>query len=326
MDKLKIGEVIFKLRKKKGLTQDELGNFIGVSTAAVSKWESGSSYPDITLLPVLASFFNISIDELLSYNTELSDDKVIEISKECESLFTGKDISSAIEKSREYIEQYRSSYYLKSEIGRLFYLYCWKIDDNGRVREMIDYSIKLFEDTVNNCSKINLVEKSLYQLSSLYSSIGQYDKAIDALNKIHNNKLNINLMLSIVYIKKNNIKKARKILQGELWKNIFENSNICMVLANSYLHCEKDINIIERYLNLCISNKKLFSPECGNVLGLHIEYINFAQVYLQFGENEKALDMLHKWIDYISVNDINKPKDFTNIWCFKIHHTIFVLT
>ncbi|WP_017752959.1 helix-turn-helix domain-containing protein [Clostridium tyrobutyricum] len=114
MDKLKIGEVIFKLRKKKGLTQDELGNFIGVSTAAVSKWESGSSYPDITLLPVLASFFNISIDELLSYNTELSDDKVIEISKECESLFTGKDISSAIEKSREYIEQYRSSYYLKS--------------------------------------------------------------------------------------------------------------------------------------------------------------------------------------------------------------------
>ncbi|WP_278381905.1 tetratricopeptide repeat protein, partial [Clostridium tyrobutyricum] len=233
--------------------------------------------------------------ELLSYNTELSDDKVIEISKECESLFTGKDISSAIEKSREYIEQYRSSYYLKSEIGRLFYLYCWKIDDNGRVREMIDYSIKLFEDTVNNCSKINLVEKSLYQLSSLYSSIGQYDKAIDALNKIHNNKLNINLMLSIVYIKKNNIKKARKILQGELWKNIFENSNICMVLANSYLHCEKDINIIERYLNLCISNKKLFSPECGNVLGLHIEYINFAQVYLQFGENEKALDMLHKW-------------------------------
>lgn len=133
-------------------------------------------------------------------------------------------------------------------------------------------------------------------------------------------------MLSIVYIKKNNIKKARKILQGELWKNIFENSNICMVLANSYLHCEKDINIIERYLNLCISNKKLFSPECGNVLGLHIEYINFAQVYLQFGENEKALDMLHKWIDYISVNDINKPKDFTNIWCFKIHHTIFVLT
>ncbi len=221
MDKLKIGEVIFKLRKKNGLTQDELGNFIGVSTAAVSKWESGSSYPDTTLLPVLVSFLTISIDELLSYNTELSDDKVIEISKECESLFTGKDISSAIEKSREYIEQYRSSYYLKSEIGRLFYLYCWKIDDNGRVREMIDYSIKLFEDTVNNCSKINLVEKSLYQLSSLYSSIGQYDKAIDALNKIHNNKLNINLMLSIVYIKKNNIKKARKILQGELWKNIF---------------------------------------------------------------------------------------------------------
>lgn len=56
MEELLIGEVVYKLRKEKGITQEQLANFIGVSTAAVSKWESGTSYPDITLLPAIATF------------------------------------------------------------------------------------------------------------------------------------------------------------------------------------------------------------------------------------------------------------------------------
>lgn len=57
MEKLLVGDVIYNLRKEKRITQEQLANFIGVSTAAVSKWESGISYPDITLLPVIATFF-----------------------------------------------------------------------------------------------------------------------------------------------------------------------------------------------------------------------------------------------------------------------------
>ena len=62
---IKIGENITFLRKKKGLTQDELAKELNVSNQAVSKWESGKCCPDIELLPVLAHFFEVSIDELL---------------------------------------------------------------------------------------------------------------------------------------------------------------------------------------------------------------------------------------------------------------------
>lgn len=62
MEKLAIGDVIHKLRNDKGIIQEQLANFIGVSTAAVSKWESGISYPDIILLPIIAAFLNVSID------------------------------------------------------------------------------------------------------------------------------------------------------------------------------------------------------------------------------------------------------------------------
>ncbi len=62
MEKLAIGDVIHKLRNDKGIIQEQLANFIGLSTAAVSKWESGISYPDIILLPIIAAFLNVSID------------------------------------------------------------------------------------------------------------------------------------------------------------------------------------------------------------------------------------------------------------------------
>lgn len=58
-------------KKRKKVTQDELASYLGVSKAAISKWETGQSYPDITLLPRLAVYFNISIDELLGYSPQL---------------------------------------------------------------------------------------------------------------------------------------------------------------------------------------------------------------------------------------------------------------
>ena len=63
---MSIGENIARLRKEKGLTQAELGEKLGVSNQAVSKWESGMTMPDVMLLPDLADIFGIYIDELFS--------------------------------------------------------------------------------------------------------------------------------------------------------------------------------------------------------------------------------------------------------------------
>ena len=60
-----ISENIKRLRQEKRLTQEALANIIGISFQAVSKWECGDAYPDITLLPVIANYFQVTIDELL---------------------------------------------------------------------------------------------------------------------------------------------------------------------------------------------------------------------------------------------------------------------
>lgn len=61
MIQLKLAE----LRKKKNLTQQELGDFLGVSHQTISKWENGIVYPDISILPQLSSCFGVSVDALL---------------------------------------------------------------------------------------------------------------------------------------------------------------------------------------------------------------------------------------------------------------------
>ncbi len=68
--KLKIAENIRKYRKEAGLTQEQLAERFGVSFQAVSRWENGTTYPDIELLPAIAEFFGVGIDELMGATKE----------------------------------------------------------------------------------------------------------------------------------------------------------------------------------------------------------------------------------------------------------------
>lgn len=60
-----LGQRIARLRKSKGLTQEELGDKVGISSQAVSKWETDASVPDVMLLVKIANIFDITVDELL---------------------------------------------------------------------------------------------------------------------------------------------------------------------------------------------------------------------------------------------------------------------
>ena len=59
-----LGSNIMRLRKENDLTQEQLANGLGITYQAVSKWETGVSSPDISMLPLLADLFEVSIDEL----------------------------------------------------------------------------------------------------------------------------------------------------------------------------------------------------------------------------------------------------------------------
>ena len=69
---MKFNEKIIRLRKNKGMTQDDLASAVGVSRQAVYKWESAQSYPEVTKLLELKLLFGISIDDLLDDSYEIA--------------------------------------------------------------------------------------------------------------------------------------------------------------------------------------------------------------------------------------------------------------
>ena len=85
---MKLYEKIIKLRKEKGLSQEEFGNAINVSRQAVSKWESEQTKPDIDKLKDIAKFFDVSYDYLL--NDEI--DNIEETKKESSKKINVKKI------------------------------------------------------------------------------------------------------------------------------------------------------------------------------------------------------------------------------------------
>ena len=73
MDQKRIGDFIATLRKEKGITQQELGDHLGVTNKTVSRWETGKYMPDIAVIPELCKFFDISINEF-SYGQRIAED------------------------------------------------------------------------------------------------------------------------------------------------------------------------------------------------------------------------------------------------------------
>ena len=63
--KLNIGENIRRLRRAADMTQEQLADKLGVAYQSVSRWENGTTYPDMELLPALSSIFGVTVDELL---------------------------------------------------------------------------------------------------------------------------------------------------------------------------------------------------------------------------------------------------------------------
>lgn len=73
---MQIGEVIRANRRRLGLTQEQVADRLGVTAPAVNKWEKGAALPDITLLAPIARLLDVSLEELLSFREELTEEEV----------------------------------------------------------------------------------------------------------------------------------------------------------------------------------------------------------------------------------------------------------
>lgn len=162
-----IGFNIKRLRLSRDITQEQLSEAMNVSCAAVSKWERGETYPDITLLQPLAYYFDVSLDELMGYSSNKIEQKVEEILIQYRELY-GKDSNA----SRDLIVKARADY---PNDYRIMHYYMWHIagdyaDNDQQVlishrEEFLDICKKILDGCPDNhirLSALNMKAKLLW--------------------------------------------------------------------------------------------------------------------------------------------------------------------
>lgn len=169
---LAIGKKIRTLRRQKNISQEVLAQYLGVSFQAVSKWESGSTMPDISLIPSIASFFEVSIDELFDFNHYEIDRKVGEI-VDASYPYRGIDDAKCEEILREGLKKYPGNDIL---LNCLIY----SIPVPERSDEVITICKSLIEGTKDDEVKYDACRI----LAGTYKAIGEYGLARDAIEQI----------------------------------------------------------------------------------------------------------------------------------------------
>lgn len=169
---MNIGNKIRELRKQRGITQEQLAESIGISFQAVSKWENNIALPDITLVPVLASYFGVSMDELFDFNLKEIEHAVMIIT---EKAYQYRESNPA--ESRRILEEGLKKY---PENDILLNNLLYVLDYSVKPDETIAIASKLIEKTNQNDVKYD----ALRFLAYAYKAKGDLESAEAAIEQI----------------------------------------------------------------------------------------------------------------------------------------------
>lgn len=316
---LYIGENIKQLRLQKELTQEKLAEFLGVTFQSVSRWERGESYPDITMLPVIARFFGVTVDSLLGANKARDEEKINEYldlydnMKLKDSALTLKKFEAAV---REFPNDFRilirymellqeerlfnhstdmslSGAYSKTseKISKIYdsiQKHC--TDDSIRIRSkriMISHLIWMYDCERNE--KGNFVFKKEH--------LEQAAKIAEALPSIYDSREVVTITSKENYYEahKSTLEELLFLLQEELF-------GYCLYRDAS--DRIKQYEALQNLLELIYSDND-YGKNSFNRL---YNYGHLGQLYHKTGNDEKAFEQLKKAAEYAVILDSQPDK------------------
>lgn len=175
---LNIGASIRRLRQERNITQEDLASALGVTPQAVSKWERSDGYPDITLLPEIAAYFEVSLDNLCGLDEERTRSEICRIRRD--AIFASS-YDEGVRIAREGIAKYPRSWRLKEALASAL-----RGCPGSRTppKEILDEIIRLYEDIIEHCPDRDLVYRVLAEVWEVYQCAGENDKAVDAARRL----------------------------------------------------------------------------------------------------------------------------------------------
>ncbi len=215
---MKINMIIKNKRIEQNLTQEQLANCLGVSAPAVSKWEKGVSYPDITLLSPLARLLKIDLNTLLSFNEELSDREIGEFLNNAIMSIQTDGYDKIFQECMDKIREYPNCDKLIINIAVALMGSMYNVTNKSEYEEKI---ISLYEHCAN--SEIsNIKYQAISLLINIYISQKEYEKAQKYIDTIPTVSYDKTKLQGNLYKSKGELHKASEIFECKLINLITE--------------------------------------------------------------------------------------------------------
>jgi transcriptional regulator with XRE-family HTH domain len=226
MNTLTIGRNIKRLREEQNITQQLLAEKLSISFQAVSKWETGVTLPDVTLLPAIAETFGVTIDDLFRPNMAAYHNKAERLMSLYESKTNNMEIFHQAD--REYKKMFESGKYTDEDLG--YYAYLIECHARYYLKVAEEYYIKSIE------LGSQLKEKSFYKNQRQYilflSRIGRSQESIEKYSKLileePDNPMHYSCLVA-AYQNTGDLKNAIKVAETGL--GLFPNNSILLAYA-----------------------------------------------------------------------------------------------
>jgi transcriptional regulator with XRE-family HTH domain len=313
MNAINIARVIMNKRREKRLTQDDLAKYMGVSKASVSKWETGQSYPDITFLPQLAAYFNMSIDELMGYEPQMTKEDIRKLYNSLSSDFSTKPLDEVLDDCRGIAKKYFSCFPLLFQIGALLLNNSAVPNDADKTASIIKEAKELFIRIRNESDDTELCRQTLSMSAVCSMALNDPDEALELLDGTNEQLSFTEVLLASAYQMTGKTKEAKTVLQ-----------------VGTYKYTVALFTVLTSYLTLCTDDRERFKEvydrslaiaETFDIANLHPSilmnfHISAAQGFLMYKDTARALDILEKYTELVT-GDIYplqlKGDDFFNL-------------
>ncbi len=300
MNQLRLSENMIELRRKKGVTQEELADFIGVTKASVSKWENGLSMPDIILLPQLAAYYDVTVDELLGYEPQLSKEQIQKIYHMLAEAFATEPFEEVFQKSEEYVKRYYSCYPFLAQICVLWTNHFAMAKGQDAQQAVLKKIENLCNHIIKNCKNAAICSDVTVMKAAVDMQCGRPEKVVETLEEFLNPQSLVNQsdgMLIQAYMMMGDMQKADDYAQASMYLHLI----LLVGGAASYMGmhaqekelCEETIRRIDALIEAY-----QFESLHENISASY--HFQTAAVLCLHGEKEKAIKRLKRFAKIVS--------------------------
>ena len=164
LQNMSIGNTIKKLRRERDITQEQLAEYIGISSQAISQWETDKTAPDISQLPVLAHIFGVSTDEILGVDIQKNEEKIKAILDEAQVFYAKGEFEKSAEILKNGLRKFPRSYKLMVELT-------FSLRDT---KETIDLCHKILAE----CTDSEIRDSAMQNMIFAYNNSGDRQNAL----------------------------------------------------------------------------------------------------------------------------------------------------